>query len=169
MCCAKCSTKVYQWEIVFLWFLWLNSDTAVYLLSGRTTVLKLNAVRTPTQGTRRRSLHHPTPPPPFRAMFEERYIHKKLLFFIVCDLLTDFTDACPVSMKGKEIYFGQKLITEAILLDNGSSRSCVVFWQENFIILEEEQRFAGRLCGRRKLLLCPIRLISPFAKYWSKN
>jgi hypothetical protein len=32
--------------------------------------------------------------------------------------LTDFTDACPVIMKRKEIYFGQTLVTEAILLDN---------------------------------------------------
>jgi len=151
MCCAKCSTKVYQWEIVFLWYLWLNSDNDVCLLSGRTIVLKLNAGRTPTQGTQWRSLHHPTPPPPLEPCLKKGMYIQNCSFSLFV-ILTDLTVACPVSIKGKEIYFGRKLITEVILLDNSSSRSCA-FWQENLFILEEEQRFAGRLCRGRKFIV----------------
>jgi hypothetical protein len=76
-----CIALVYHRNI-FLWYSWLNSDTALCLLSGWTIVLKLNAGSTPTQGTQRRSLH---PPSSFRAMFKERNLQTKRLFSSTCD------------------------------------------------------------------------------------
>jgi len=88
-------------------------------------VTKLNAGRTPTQGTQRRSLLHS--PPSLLGPFLKKGMYIQNCSFSLFVILTDFADVCPVSMTGKENYFGQRFITEAILLDISSSRSCVVF------------------------------------------